>query len=88
VWLAGTARPPLIAWALFGPLISGWQFLWLVWLGLTISYQASREIVQVFARALARILRKQLLDRLEAVGRALHRRTPSLLKWLQAFAES
>jgi len=50
VWLAGTALPLLIAWALFGPLISGWQFPWLVWLGLTISCQALREIVQVFER--------------------------------------
>jgi len=31
VWFGGTALPLLIAWALFGPLISGWQFPWLVW---------------------------------------------------------
>jgi hypothetical protein len=50
VWLAGTALPLLIAWALFGPLIPGWQFPWLVWLGLTISCMALREIVQLFER--------------------------------------
>jgi uncharacterized protein (UPF0335 family) len=50
VWFAGTALPLLIAWALFGPLISGWQFPWLVWLGLTISCKALREIVRLFER--------------------------------------
>jgi uncharacterized protein (UPF0335 family) len=50
VWFAGTALPLLIAWALFGPLISGWQFPWLVWLGLTISCKALREIVRRFER--------------------------------------
>jgi hypothetical protein len=48
VWFGGTALPLLIAWALFGPLISGWQFPWLVWLGLTISCKALREIVRLF----------------------------------------
>jgi hypothetical protein len=50
VWLAGTGGPLLIAWALCGPLISGWQFPWLVWLGLTISCKALREIVRLFER--------------------------------------
>ncbi len=50
VWFAGTALPLLLAWALFGPLISGWQFPWLVWLGLTISCKALREIVRLFER--------------------------------------
>jgi uncharacterized protein (UPF0335 family) len=50
VWFAGTAGPLLIAWALCGPLISGWQFPWLVWLGLTISCKALREIVRLFER--------------------------------------
>ena len=49
-WLTGTALPLLIAWALFGPLISGWQFPWLVWLGLTVSCKALREIVWLFER--------------------------------------
>ena len=48
VWFAGTALPLLIAWALFGPLLPGWQFPWLVWLGLTVSCKALREIVQLF----------------------------------------
>jgi uncharacterized protein (UPF0335 family) len=51
VWFAGTALPLLIAWAVFGRLISGWQFPWLVWLGLTISCKALREIVRLFERA-------------------------------------
>jgi hypothetical protein len=51
LWFAGTALPLLIAWALFGPLISGWQFPWLVWVGLTISCKALREIVRLFERA-------------------------------------
>ena len=50
VWFAGTALPLLMAWALFGPLISGWQFPWLVWLGLTVSCKALREIVRLFER--------------------------------------
>ena len=50
VWFAGTALPLLIAWALFGPPISGWQFPWLVLLGLTISCKVLREIVRVFER--------------------------------------
>jgi hypothetical protein len=50
VWLAGTALPLFIAWALFGPLISGWQFPWLVWLGLTISCKALREVLRLFER--------------------------------------
>jgi hypothetical protein len=50
VWFAGTALPLLIAWALFGRLISGWQFPWLVWLGLTVSCKALREIVRLFER--------------------------------------
>lgn len=50
IWFAGTALPLLIAWALFGPLISGWQFPSLVWLGLTISCKALREIVRLFER--------------------------------------
>jgi len=50
VWFAGTAVPLLIAWALFGPLISGWQFPWLVWLGLTVSCKALREIVRLLER--------------------------------------
>jgi hypothetical protein len=52
VWLAGTALPLLTAWALIGPLISGWQFPWLVWLGLTVSCKALREIVRLFERVL------------------------------------
>jgi len=50
VWFVGTAGPLLIAWALCGPLITGWQFPWLVWLGLTISCKALREIVRLFER--------------------------------------
>jgi len=50
VWFAGTAVPLLIAWALFGQLISGWQFPWLVWLGLTISCKALWEITRLFER--------------------------------------
>jgi hypothetical protein len=48
LWFAGTALPLLIAWALFGPLLSDWRFPWLVWLGLTISCKALREIVRLF----------------------------------------
>ncbi|MGB8887493.1 MAG: hypothetical protein WCC87_12270 [Candidatus Korobacteraceae bacterium] len=39
-----------IAWVLFGQLLPGWQFAWLVWLGLTISCNAPREIVRLFER--------------------------------------
>jgi hypothetical protein len=51
LWFAGTALPLLIAWALFGPLLPGWQFPWLVWLGLTISCKALWEITRLFERA-------------------------------------
>jgi hypothetical protein len=50
VWFAGTALPLLLAWALFGPLLPGWQFPWLVWLGLTISCKAMWEITRLFER--------------------------------------
>lgn len=50
IWFAGTALPLLIAWALFGRLISSWEFPWLVWLGLTISCKALREVVRLFER--------------------------------------
>lgn len=50
IWLAGTALPLLIAWALFGRLISCWEFPWLVWLGLTLSCKALQEIVRLFER--------------------------------------
>jgi hypothetical protein len=50
VWFAGTAVPLLMAWALFGPLISGWQFPWLVWSALTGSCKALREIVRLFEK--------------------------------------
>jgi hypothetical protein len=50
VWFVGTALPLLIAWALFGPLLPGWQFPWLVWLGLTISCKAMWEITRLFER--------------------------------------
>lgn len=50
LWFAGTALPLLIAWALFGALISDWRFPWLVWLGVTISCKALREIVRLFER--------------------------------------
>jgi hypothetical protein len=50
IWFAGTALPLLIAWVLFGRLISCWEFPWLVWLGLTISCKALREIVRLFER--------------------------------------
>ncbi len=48
VWFAGTALPLLIAWVLFGQLLPGWQFPWLVWLGLTISCKVLQEIVRLF----------------------------------------
>ncbi|MBV9304337.1 MAG: hypothetical protein JOY62_15190 [Acidobacteriaceae bacterium] len=51
LWFAGTALPLLIAWALFGPLIPGWEFPWLVWFGVTVSCKALREIVRLFERA-------------------------------------
>ncbi|MGA7622050.1 MAG: permease prefix domain 1-containing protein [Candidatus Acidiferrales bacterium] len=50
VWFAGTALPLLIAWVLFGQLLPGWQFPWLVWLGLTISCKVLQEIVRLFER--------------------------------------
>jgi uncharacterized protein (UPF0335 family) len=50
IWFVGTALPLLIAWVFFGPLLPGWQFPWLVWLGLTISCKALREIVRLFER--------------------------------------
>jgi hypothetical protein len=50
VWSAGTALPLLIAWALFGRLLPGWEFPWLVWLGLTISCKALWEITRLFER--------------------------------------
>lgn len=50
VWFAGTALPLLVAWALFGPPVYGWQFPWLVWLGLTVSCKALREIVRHFEK--------------------------------------
>jgi hypothetical protein len=50
IWLAGTGLPLLIAWLLFGRLIPCWEFPWLVWLGLTISCVALREIVRLFER--------------------------------------
>ncbi len=50
VWLAGTAVPLLIAWVWFGQLISGWQFPWLVWLGLTVSCKVLWEITRLFER--------------------------------------
>jgi len=50
IWFAGTALPLLMAWALFGPLISGWQFPWLVWVGLTVACKALQEIVRLYER--------------------------------------
>jgi len=50
LWFAGTALPLLTAWALVGPLISGWQFPWLVWLGLTVSCKALQQIVRLFEK--------------------------------------
>jgi len=50
VWFAGTALSLLIAWAVFGPLISRWQFPWSAWLGITISCKALREVVRLFER--------------------------------------
>jgi uncharacterized protein (UPF0335 family) len=53
LWFAGTALPLLIAWGVFGRLISCWEFPWLVWLGLTISCKALREIARLFERVFA-----------------------------------
>jgi uncharacterized protein (UPF0335 family) len=53
LWYAGTALPLLIAWALFGRLLSCWEYPWLVWLGLTISCKALREIIRLFERVSA-----------------------------------
>ena len=50
IWFVGTALPLLVAWAWFGPLVSGWQFPWLVWLGLTTSCKALREVVRLFEK--------------------------------------
>jgi hypothetical protein len=50
LWFAGIALPLLIAWALFGRLISCWEFPWLVGLGLTISCKALWEIVRLFEK--------------------------------------
>lgn len=50
LWFAGTALPLLVGWALFGRLLSSWEFPWLVWLGLTISCKALHEIVGVFEK--------------------------------------
>lgn len=50
LWYAGTALPLLIAWMLFGRLIPCWEFPWLVWLGLTITCKALREVVLLFER--------------------------------------
>jgi hypothetical protein len=50
IWYIGTALPLLIAWVLFGRLIPCWEFPWLVWLGLTISCKALREIVGLYER--------------------------------------
>jgi hypothetical protein len=84
LWFAGTALPLLMAWALFGPLISGWQFPWLVWVGLTVSCKALRE--RSFCRGFcisenarprsprssynAQFLRKVLCSRLDLNGRS------------------
>jgi hypothetical protein len=54
IWFAGTALPLLIAWALFGRLLPSWEFPWLVWLGLTISCQALREIVRLFEKIIVK----------------------------------
>jgi hypothetical protein len=50
IWFAVTALPLLIAWVLFGRLLSCWEYPWLVWFGLTISCKALREIIQLFER--------------------------------------
>jgi hypothetical protein len=50
IWFAGTALPLLIAWALCGRLLPGWEFPLLVWLGLTLSCKALQEIVRLFER--------------------------------------
>jgi hypothetical protein len=53
LWLAGTARPLLIAWSVFGPLIQidapGAQFFpWPVWCGITGACLLLRPIVRLF----------------------------------------
>jgi hypothetical protein len=50
VWFAGTALPLLMAWGSLGPLLPGWQFPWLVWLGLTVSCKTLWEIIRLFER--------------------------------------
>lgn len=50
LWFAGTALPLLIAWVWFGRLVPCWEFPWLIWLGLTVSCKALREIVRLFER--------------------------------------
>jgi hypothetical protein len=50
VWIAGTALPLLVAWWLFGPLVPGWQFPWLIGLGLIFSCKALRETVRLFEK--------------------------------------
>lgn len=49
LWLAGTAGPLLIAGLIVGPLLPDQgMFPWWVWLGLTVSCWALREMVRVF----------------------------------------
>jgi hypothetical protein len=48
IWFAGTALPLLIAWMFFGRLLPGWQYPWLVWIGVTISCKALWEITRLF----------------------------------------
>lgn len=50
IWLAGTALPLLIGWALFGRLLPSWEFPWLVWFGLIMSCKTMQEIVQLYER--------------------------------------
>lgn len=50
VWLAGTAAPLLAAGALFGPLLYGWHFPWLVWVSLSVVCKALQEIVWLFEK--------------------------------------
>jgi vacuolar-type H+-ATPase subunit I/STV1 len=50
VWIAGAGLPLLVAWALLGRLIPGWQFPWLVWLGLAIACKTLQEIVRLYER--------------------------------------
>ena len=56
LWYAGTALPLLIAWMLFGRLIPCWEFPWLVWLGLTVSCKALREIIGLYERVIVQDL--------------------------------